>query len=98
MRILTATNQWFPDSTGGAARLAADLDKVTATGSDAHSTHEMGRAWMEMEEYANAADFLAKLGHARHVVTSESGTGRRASTSAVRRSRETNGPIIGEQV
>jgi hypothetical protein len=33
---------------------------------------------MEMDEYADVADFLAKLRHARHVVTSKSGTGRRA--------------------
>jgi len=77
--IIETYNPWCePSANAAAARLAADLDKVTATGSDAHSTHEMGRTWMEMEEYANAADFLAKLGHARHVVTSESGTGRRA--------------------
>jgi len=77
--IIEAYNPWCePAANAAAARLAAELDKVTATGSDAHSTHEMGRTWMEMEEYADVADFLAKLRHARHVVTSESGTGRRA--------------------
>jgi glycosyltransferase involved in cell wall biosynthesis len=30
MRILTATDQWFPDSTGGAARLAAELAHALA--------------------------------------------------------------------
>jgi predicted metal-dependent phosphoesterase TrpH len=77
--IIETYNPWCePSANAAAARLAADLDKVTATGSDAHSTYEMGRTWMEMEEYADVADFLAKLKHARHVVTSESGTGRRA--------------------
>jgi predicted metal-dependent phosphoesterase TrpH len=77
--IIETYNPWCePAANAAAARLAAELDKVTATGSDAHSTHEMGRTWMEMEEYADVADFLAKLRHARHVVTSESGTGRRA--------------------
>ena len=77
--IIETYNPWCePAANAGAARLAAELDKVTATGSDAHSTHEMGRTWMDMEEYADVADFLAKLRHARHVVTSESGTGRRA--------------------
>jgi predicted metal-dependent phosphoesterase TrpH len=77
--IIETYNPWCePAANAAAARLAAELDKVTATGSDAHSTHEMGRTWMEMDEYADVADFLAKLRHARHVVTSESGTGRRA--------------------
>jgi len=77
--IIETYNPWCePAANAAAARLAAELDKVTATGSDAHSTHEMGRTWMDMEEYADVADFLAKLRHARHVVTSESGTGRRA--------------------
>ncbi|TMC00613.1 MAG: PHP domain-containing protein [Chloroflexi bacterium] len=77
--ILETYNPWCePAANSAAARLAIELDKVTATGSDAHSTHEMGRTWMEIEEYTDVADFLAKLKHARHVVTSESGTGRRA--------------------
>ncbi|TMD90666.1 MAG: PHP domain-containing protein [Chloroflexi bacterium] len=77
--ILETYNPWCePAANSAAARLAIDLDKVTATGSDAHSTHEMGRTWMEIEEYTDVADFLAKLKQARHVVTSESGTGRRA--------------------
>jgi hypothetical protein len=33
---------------------------------------------MEIEEYTSPEDFLEKLRHARHVVTSSSGTGRRA--------------------
>jgi predicted metal-dependent phosphoesterase TrpH len=77
--ILETYNPWCePAANAAAVRLATELDKVTATGSDAHSTHEMGRTWMEMDDYADVPDFLAKLKHARHVVTSESGTGRRA--------------------
>jgi hypothetical protein len=33
---------------------------------------------MEMEGYSDVADFLAKLRDARHVITAQSGTGRRA--------------------
>jgi len=77
--IIETYNPWCePAANAAAVRLATELDKVTATGSDAHSTHEMGRTWMEMDDYADVPDFLAKLRHARHVVTSESGTGRRA--------------------
>jgi predicted metal-dependent phosphoesterase TrpH len=77
--ILEVHNPWCDAAANAAAsRLAGDLDKVGATGSDAHSAHELGRSWMEMDEYADVADFLAKLKHARHVVTAESGTGRRA--------------------
>ncbi|TMC67669.1 MAG: PHP domain-containing protein [Chloroflexi bacterium] len=54
------------------------LAKVVATGSDSHSADELGRSWMEMEEYDGAEDFLEKLRFARHVVTASSGTGRRA--------------------
>ena len=60
------------------AALASDLGKVAATGSDAHSARELGRSWMEIEDYDDAKDFLEKLRHARHVITAESGSGRRA--------------------
>jgi predicted metal-dependent phosphoesterase TrpH len=77
--IIEAYNPWCePEANAAAARLAADLDMVTATGSDAHSAHELGRSWMEMDDYTDVADFLAKLKHARHIVTAQSGTGRRA--------------------
>jgi hypothetical protein len=33
---------------------------------------------MEIEPYADVADFLEKLRHARHVITERSGQGRRA--------------------
>lgn len=77
--IIEVHNPWCEHAANvAAARLAVDLDKVTATGSDAHSAHELGKSWMEMEDYVDVTDFLAKLRHARHVVTSQSGTGRRA--------------------
>ena len=76
--IIEVYNPWCdPAANAAAARLAADLGKVTATGSDAHSAHELGRSWMEMDDYVDVADFLAKLRDARHVVTAKSGTGRR---------------------
>src|SRR4030088_1951349 len=68
--IIEAHNPWCaPAANAAAARMAADLDKVGATGSDAHSAHELGRTWMEMEGYSDVADFLAKLRDARHVIT-----------------------------
>jgi len=77
--IIEVYNPWCESAANAAAaRLAEDLDKVTATGSDAHSTDELGRTWMEMDDYVDVTDFLVKLRQARHVVTAESGTGRRA--------------------
>lgn len=77
--VIETYNAWCDQRANrAAADLARDLDKVAATGSDAHSAGELGRSWMEIEEYTTPADFLEKLRHARHVVTSASGTGRRA--------------------
>jgi predicted metal-dependent phosphoesterase TrpH len=77
--IVEVHNPWCePAANAAAARLAADLDLVTATGSDAHSADELGRSWMEIENYSSPRDFLGKLRHARHVVKASSGTGRRA--------------------
>lgn len=77
--IIETYNAWCDvDANRAAARLAAGLGKVAATGSDSHSADELGRSWMEMEEFTGPADFLAKLRGARHVVTAASGTGRRA--------------------
>src|ERR1700694_1071564 len=61
-----------------AAGLAADLGKVAATGSDAHAVEELGRSWMEIDDYTDAADFLKKRRGARHVAKSSSVAGRRA--------------------
>jgi len=77
--IIEVYNPWCDAAANAAAAtVAAELNKVAATGSDAHSVHELGRTWMEMEPYADVQDFLPKLRSARHVVTAESGTGRRA--------------------
>ena len=77
--IIETYNPWCDAATNrAAAQLAAELGKVTATGSDSHSAEELGRSWMEMEDYSGTHDFLEKLRSARHVVTDSSGTGRRA--------------------
>ena len=77
--IIETFNPWCDAvANQAAARLADELGKVTATGSDSHSADELGRSWMEMEPYASPEDFLEKLRYARHVVTASSGTGRRA--------------------
>jgi predicted metal-dependent phosphoesterase TrpH len=77
--IIETYNPWCdPGANAAAARIAADLGKVTATGSDAHGIQELGRSWMEIEDYADPVDFLEKLRGARHVVKADSGTGRRA--------------------
>jgi predicted metal-dependent phosphoesterase TrpH len=77
--IIETYNAWCePAENQAAARLARELDKVSATGSDAHAAGELGRSWMEIEDYTTPQDFLAKLRNARHVVTASSGTGRRA--------------------
>jgi predicted metal-dependent phosphoesterase TrpH len=77
--IIETYNPWCDAAANAAAaRLAAELGKVAATGSDAHGIRELGRSWMEIESYEDPADFLEKLRTARHVVKSSSGTGRRA--------------------
>lgn len=77
--IIETYNPWCDaPANAAAARLAADLGRVTATGSDAHGIQELGRSWMEMDDYVGPIDFLEKLRGARHVVKSSSGTGRRA--------------------
>lgn len=76
--VVETYNPWCETAANqAAARLAEDLDKVSATGSDAHSAEELGLSWMEIEEYSGPEDFLEKLRFARHVVTASSGTGRR---------------------
>ena len=77
--IIETYNAWCePPANQAAARLANELGKVSATGSDAHSARELGSSWMEIEDYKSPQDFLEKLRYARHVVTASSGTGRRA--------------------
>jgi predicted metal-dependent phosphoesterase TrpH len=77
--IIETYNAWCePAENQAAAQLAKDLGKVIATGSDSHAASELGRSWMEIEDYTTPQDFLEKLRYARHMVTSSSGTGRRA--------------------
>jgi predicted metal-dependent phosphoesterase TrpH len=77
--IIETYNPWCDAAANqAAARLAEDLGKVAATGSDSHAAHELGRSWMEMDAFSDPQDFLEKLRYARHVVTASSGTGRRA--------------------
>jgi predicted metal-dependent phosphoesterase TrpH len=77
--IIETYNPWCDAAANAAAaRLAADLGKVPATGSDSHSVEELGRSWMEIGEYSGPADFLEKLRGGRHVVKQGSGGGRRA--------------------
>jgi predicted metal-dependent phosphoesterase TrpH len=77
--VIETHNSWAsPAANQAAADLCRALGKVGAAGSDAHSASELGRCWMEMEPFEGAADFLEKLGRARHVVNTPSGTGRRA--------------------
>ena len=77
--IIETYNPWCDASANrAAADLAVELGKVAATGSDSHGIEEIGRSWMEIDGYEGPTDFLAKLAKARHVVTSASGTTRRA--------------------
>ena len=77
--IIETYNPWCePAANQAAAALANDLGKVTATGSDSHGLAELGRSWMEIEEFDGPADFLVKLARSRHIVTSASGSSRRA--------------------
>jgi predicted metal-dependent phosphoesterase TrpH len=77
--IVETYNAWCePAANQAAAGFAADLGKVSATGSDSHAASELGRSWMEIDDYTSPQDFLEKLRHARHVVSASSGTGRRA--------------------
>ena len=77
--IVETYNAWCePAENQAAGRLATELGKVAATGSDAHAAQELGRSWMEIEDYTTPLDFLEKLRSARHVITASSGTGRRA--------------------
>ncbi|MGH7763430.1 MAG: PHP domain-containing protein [Candidatus Dormibacteraceae bacterium] len=77
--IVETYNPWCDSGANqAAARLAEELGKVGATGSDSHAARELGRSWMEMDSFASPQDFLEKLRYARHVVTASSGAGRRA--------------------
>ncbi len=77
--IIETYNPWCDAAANAAAaRLASELGKVAATGSDSHSVQELGRSWMEIEDYTDPAGFLESLRGARHIVKASSGGGRRA--------------------
>ena len=48
-------------SNRSAAAYAKEHDIVGTAGSDAHRASEIGRAWVEMPDFAGRADFLAAL-------------------------------------
>ena len=76
--IIETHNAWaHPSANRTAAEYCRELGKVAATGSDSHAAGELGSTWMEIEPYADAADFLEKLRDARHVVTGRAGRGPR---------------------
>lgn len=77
--IIETYNPWCQEGANqAAADFCRELGKVAATGSDAHSTSELGLSWMEIEPYAGPAEFLERLREAEHVITPESGSRRRA--------------------
>jgi predicted metal-dependent phosphoesterase TrpH len=77
--IIETHNAWAdPAANRAAAELCRELGKVPAAGSDSHAARELGTSWMEIEPYQGAADFLRKLGVARHVITERSGRNRRS--------------------
>lgn len=77
--IIETYNPWCPPAANQAAAAACrELEKVPATGSDAHAPGEVGLSWMEIEPYHGVADFLTKLKSARHVITNGSGSRHRA--------------------
>jgi predicted metal-dependent phosphoesterase TrpH len=76
--IIETHNAWAnPEANRAAAQFCLELGRVAATGSDAHSARELGTSWMEIEPFEGTADFLRKLGSARHVITERSGRGPR---------------------
>ena len=76
--VIETYNSWCdPDANEAAAKMALELDKATASGSDAHSPSEMGHSWNEIDPFEGPADFLAKLRGATQHRTELSGSQRR---------------------
>src|SRR5205823_11698554 len=60
--IIEGYNQWAdPSANAAAEKMAAELGKPIAYGSDAHSPTELGHSWIEIEPFEGPADLLAKL-------------------------------------
>lgn len=55
----------FPGSSGKARNLALKYGKVVSAGSDAHTSGEIGRAYVEMPEFNDSSDFLSCLSQGR---------------------------------
>ena len=55
----------FPCSSGKARSLALKYGKVVSAGSDAHTSGEIGRAYVEMPEFNGPSDFLSCLSQGR---------------------------------
>jgi predicted metal-dependent phosphoesterase TrpH len=68
--VIEVHNQWSDaDANRAAAELARELGIPGACGSDAHAPPELGHCWLEMEEFGDAAGFLAALPGARLVIS-----------------------------
>jgi len=77
--VIESYNAWCdPGANQAAADMARDLSKPTLSGSDAHSTSELGHSWNEIEPFEGAADFVDRLERARQQRTESSGSHRRA--------------------
>jgi len=76
--VIESYNAWCdPDANEAAAKMALELDKPTASGSDAHSPTELGHSWNEIDPFEGPADFLQKLRGATQHRTEVSGSQRR---------------------
>ena len=76
--IIETYNSWCdPAANEAAAKMALDLAKPSASGSDAHAPSELGHSWNEIDAFEGPADFLAKLGAATQHRTELSGSQRR---------------------
>ena len=59
--IIESYNPWCDASANrAAAQLAEDLGKAQATGSDSHSADELGKSWMEMDDYTSTEEEVGK--------------------------------------
>jgi len=77
--IIEGYNQWAdPAANAAAEKIAAELGKPIAYGSDAHSPAELGHSWIEVEAFDGPADLLANLATATFHRSEVSGTQRRA--------------------
>jgi predicted metal-dependent phosphoesterase TrpH len=54
----------FPWSNSKASKFASEKGVLPGAGSDAHTRYEVGRAYVMMEQFSSAADFLSKLAKA----------------------------------